>query len=138
MGRMRDRLAGCVVVMAVALPLAFADAQDRGIQLSLDGTRVLVNKNVGEDRWGITLNMSLETITGNVFPGDGSDPIFIFCEPEVQPNTWSCVGSGPCTTATCVDQYMDLGVVTLPADFFVPPGFDVADFSSAATATAMP
>ncbi len=124
MGRLKDRLVGWTVALAVVFPLTVANAQDRGIQLSLDGTRVLVNKDVGEDRWGIALNTLSQTITGNVFPGSGGEPIFIFCEPEGLVNTWSCRGSGPCVTATCTSQYTDFGVVTLPADFFSPPGFN--------------
>jgi hypothetical protein len=107
-------------VLVGVLPVDDALSADRGIQLSRDGARVLVNKDVGAERFAITLNLSTGTVIGNVFAG-GGDPTFIFCEPEGAADTYGCEGAGPCTTATCVDQYADFGVVTLPADFFELP-----------------
>jgi hypothetical protein len=118
------RVMGGLLAFTVLLPTFDVAAQNRGIQLSLDGTRVLVNKDVGLDRWAITLNTLAQTIVGNVFPSEGGDPIFVFCELAGGANTWACEAAGPCTTTTCVGQYAPIGVVTLPADFFAPPGFD--------------
>jgi hypothetical protein len=78
------------------------------------------------------LNTTTQTVTGNVFAADGGPPSFIFCEPTGAPNTFACQGAGPCMGDPCADDFVDLGVVTLPADFFSPPGSEVARVVEAA------
>lgn len=59
-------------------------ARSSGVRPTLDGARVLVNKDVGSDRWAITRNLREGTVTGNVFSGAGGDPEFIWCG-EIDP-----------------------------------------------------
>src|SRR5262245_1237489 len=54
-----------------------------GVQISPDGKRVLISKDVGDERWAITLNDD-NTVTGNVFPQDGGPPQFVWCEPAAE------------------------------------------------------
>jgi hypothetical protein len=104
----------CASVATIARPALAL----RGIQLSPDGKRVLVNKDVNDERWAIVLNQDDGTVTGNVFFRNGQDPAFIFCQPLNDPNSFTCFGAGSCTTDNCVDQYVPLGDVTMPSDFF--------------------
>jgi hypothetical protein len=94
--------------------------RQRGIQRTPDDQRTLVNKDVGTDRFAITLNED-GTATGNVFRADGSEPAFIFCEPLAEPNTFACSGADRCVTPLCTDQYAFISNVTLPDDFFAVP-----------------
>jgi hypothetical protein len=117
------RVMGSLCVLGALLAAQAADAQNRGIQLSHNQIRVLVNKDVGDERWAIALNSTGGgTVLGNVFRPGGGEPVFLFCEPTVAPNTYTCAAAGPCDTTTCIEQYEDLGVVILPADFFLLPG----------------
>jgi hypothetical protein len=97
-----------------------ATPRDSGIQLSPDGKRVFVSKDVGTERWAITLNIDDGTVSGNVFlPGS---PEFVFCTPRAQPNTYTCMGANACTTAPCGPfAPIGAGPVSLPAHFFDPP-----------------
>lgn len=75
----------------ITLPLSFFepptsadDARESGVRPTLDGERMLVNKDVNGDRWAITRNLSEGTVTGNVFEASGGEPEFIWCE-EIDP-----------------------------------------------------
>lgn len=94
--------------------------QQRGIQASPDGRRILVNKDVGSERWAITLNLSDGTVTGNVFRSDGGPPAFLTCEPA-SGGSLDCYGSEECRSDRCIDGYTFIANVTLPSDFFTPP-----------------
>ena len=85
--------AAALVAALVAAPRA-ARAQGRGVQFTPDGKRVLVNKDVGSDRFAISRNPD-NTLTGNVFRMTG-EPAFIFCTPLAEPNRYSCSGADPC------------------------------------------
>jgi len=91
----RPRPWGVVLVSAI-LCAGPAAAQDRGIQLTPDGARTLVNKDVGDERWAISLNPD-ETVTGNVFRADGGAPAFLYCFPVDGPDAFSCWGADACT-----------------------------------------
>ena len=75
-----------------------------------DDARVLVQKDVGAERWAISYNLSDRTVTGNVFKTDGSPPSFIFCRitnetpaPDPAANTYllDCSGAQACAAAPC-------------------------------------
>lgn len=67
-----------VVSIVAASPCA---AQPGGTQLSRDGNAVLVQKDVGAERWAITMNLEDRALTGNVFFTDARPPTFIACDP---------------------------------------------------------
>jgi len=92
----------------------------RGIQRTPDGKRVLVNKDVGADRWAIALNNDDQTVIGNVFQADGS-PAFIVCTPLAGENDFACSGADGCTVEPCTDQFSFIDNVTLPGTFFEVP-----------------
>ncbi|HEY8516303.1 MAG TPA: hypothetical protein VIS07_12375 [Candidatus Binatia bacterium] len=127
---------------------AHAQSGNRGATLSLDRLNFLVNKDVGNERWSISLNFVpqtteqggvtpvLESVTGNVYQPDGSPPSFIFCTPRGDstgtldvPSSefrFSCRGTSPCTSTAreCArTQWVPLGDdIRLSASFFLPPG----------------
>lgn len=68
------------VAVAILMVATRAEAQRQsGIQRTPDGQRVLVSKDVGGQRYAITLNTADGSVTGNVFSTDGSPPKFISC-----------------------------------------------------------
>ncbi len=137
-------------------------APPRGANLPPDGSNFLVNKELGPLRWSISLNQvpaqrgdqavgtcvgdgidciltnRFVSVTGNVYPLDGSPPQFVYCQ-ERQDSTgdladptsefrFGCVGSGPCetTAAECAERGWQTipggSDVRLSASFFLPPG----------------
>ena len=72
------------VLMMAALTVALAapaagEAAQSGVQWTPDGLRILVNKDVGNERWAITLNLADFSAAGNVFFTDDRAPAFIWC-----------------------------------------------------------
>jgi hypothetical protein len=53
-----------------------------GTQWSPDFRSLVVQKDVGAERWAISLDIEAHTVTGNVFFSDGRSPAFIWCEPN--------------------------------------------------------
>ena len=95
----RSTMAAALAAMTVCVGwAAAARAEGRGIQFTPDGKRVLVNKDVGTERWAITKNEN-GSVTGNVFRSDGGPPAFIFCAPLATANTYECFGADACTDA---------------------------------------
>jgi hypothetical protein len=90
----------------------------RGIQRTPNLMYTLVNKDVGDERWAISLNED-GTATGNVFRTSGS-PAFIACTPTGG-NDFACSGADACVTDVCIDQYTFIANITLPDDFFDVP-----------------
>jgi hypothetical protein len=93
----------------------------RGIQNTPDGRRILVNKDVGTERWAISKNLDDGTVTGNVFQSGGGAPSFIFCEPLAAPNSFRCSGASACASLPCGNTFTFIADVTLPGDFFAVP-----------------
>lgn len=123
-----------------------AQSAPRGATLTFDGLNFLVNKDIGTERWSISVNLvpartssggardRLLSITGNVFQADGSPPAFVYCLPtESSEGTLddpsslfrlACEGTSTCSTSAlnCAEtSWVDLGEVTLNAGFFLPP-----------------
>jgi hypothetical protein len=123
-------------------------AQDggSGVQVSPDAKRVLVSKDVGNERWSITQNDD-GTVTGNVFALDGGQPSFIWCDPEDGGSfgdfwddfiddliggdddddgdddelRYACYGASACGGSPCDEDEWDfIADVTLPESFFRP------------------
>ena len=101
-----------------------------GLQVTPDSQHVIVSKDVAGERWAITRNADDGTVTGNVFPTDGSEPSFVWCEPianDGNPDpyqllvTYSCSGADRCVASPCTaSQWSFLSEVTLPGSFFLP------------------
>jgi hypothetical protein len=125
---------------------AVAQGVDRGATLSFDQLTYLVNKDVGNERWSISLNYApveteqgtvnrIQSVTGNVFKRDGSVPSFVYCTERADSQgsledpqsefRFSCLGTDACATtaAECAQLWAPLGDdIPLPASFFLPPG----------------
>lgn len=122
-----------VIVVALALALAgapAAGAAPTGVQWTPDAARLLVNKDVGSERWAITLNLSDFTATGNVFFTDDRAPSFIWCEKigedfrsdvgelDLQ---YRCFGSDRAVGGFAVQDWSEISdQVFLPLSFFIP------------------
>jgi len=120
--------------LACALPVAWprAAAAQRGVQLTPDQDQILVNKDVGDQRWAIAFNLDDDTVTGNVYFPSGGDPIFLWCE-YLSDNgaadqvdlviDFRCFAADACFTGTDPSaSWSFLSDVTVPATFFLPPG----------------
>jgi hypothetical protein len=116
-----------------------ASTSNHGVQLSPnyiydpDHAQILVNADVGHERWAITAEASNDTLLGNVFMTNGTPPAFLWCEiTDIRgqlPNQtlgMECFGADTCPPShgqggTCyTDQWGDLGRVELPATFLMP------------------
>ncbi len=106
-------------------------ANNKGVQLTPDQTHILVSKDVGSERWAITLNPD-DSVTGNVFSCDGSAPAFIWCsklDDDHNPDfasrvvAWQCFGASGCAVLPCgLDTQWPLIAdrVQLTGSFFLP------------------
>lgn len=134
--------------VAAGMPRASLAQSDTGVQVTPDTNRVLVSKDVGDERWAITRNDD-GTVTGNVFRSDGGDPSFVWCEQtggddddffddfldflddligddddddgnddELQ---YRCFGADRCENTPCTtDEWSFIADVSLPESFFRP------------------
>ncbi len=88
-----------------------------------DGSRILVIKDVGIDRWTILRGLDDETITGTVTPPRG-DPTFVHCEmaeKRVEALVLDCVVADACLSSPCRETaWESVGRVELPPSFFEP------------------
>jgi len=123
-----------VAALASALTLtvtaAAASAAVSGVQWTPDSARLLVNKDVGAERWAITLNLSDFSATGNVFFTDGRAPSFIWCQKTGESFqsdagelelAYSCYGSDRAVGGfTSPDWTLISSDVVLPLSFFIP------------------
>lgn len=130
-GRTRREARGGSIATALACSLVFAcvaSAQQSGLQITPDGQRTLVNKDVGGERWAIDKGPD-GRVTGNVFFPDGREPQFVWCDvaegatvDENDELMFSCFGGDPCLDAPCPPEaWSFIADVSLPASFFEPP-----------------
>lgn len=131
------------IVAALAMMLfgtSVVNAAPTGVQWTLDGLRILVNKDVGAERWAITWNLSDVSTTGNVFFQDDRSPSFIGCEKighdfvssigelDLQ---YRCFGSDAAFGGFhFADWNLISDSVFLPASFFIPQA-ETCDLSAA-------
>ncbi len=113
-----------VALLFAALAAGSADARDSGLQTTPDGTQVLINKDVGGERWAIARSLEDDTVTGNVYRGD-DPPRYVWCD-EVSRRaddvTLDCFGADECSAAPCTPgRWSFVSRVTVPIDFFEPP-----------------
>lgn len=96
-----DRRVGRGAVFLIAMALAasaVAGGRESGIQLTPDGERILVSKDVGAERYAITANTADRSLTGNVFFTDGGPAKFIACS-RISGNDFSCGVADACVTS---------------------------------------
>jgi hypothetical protein len=120
-----------LALLLAALPV-HAQSRGSGIQLGPDSARYLISKDVGGNRWAISYNLADKTVTGNVFPTDGGDPQFVWCEevsktaspdPAAVQVTLDCFGAPPCEQAPCPPSaWVPIGEVQVPGSFLLPAG----------------
>lgn len=105
----------------VTLPSSFfapgGGDRESGTQVTPDGQRVLINKDVGGDRWAITRNLTDGTVTGNVF-SSGDSPDFLWCQDvsvggDPSESTYACsiaqAVQPPCVDISGEWDYWDTG-----------------------------
>lgn len=100
-------------------------AAQSGLQITPDGQRTLISKDIGSLRWAITLNADDGTVTGNVFAGDGGQPSFVWCAETARNGediTFTCSGADPCPLTPCpaATEWTFIAEATLPGSFFQP------------------
>jgi subtilisin len=112
--------------------LALPDpGQPSGVQITPDGARTLISKDVGNERWAITYNPDDDTVTGNVFSPGGGEPQFVWCQrtgdngdpdPYTVQVDFTCSGAGACDSLSCpTGEWSLIAQVTLPGSFLLPP-----------------
>ena len=120
--------AGQITEVAATTPCG-GGGRASGIQVTPDEKGVLVNKDVGDQRWTITRNVL--TYTGNVFLSGGGDPLFLYCRQQGEDGDdlqLSCSGANSCSETSC-PEFEFIADVTLPVSFFTPPS-DVAPLAA--------
>ncbi len=133
------RIARLTMVLLV-IGVAAVAAAESGLQITPDERRTLVSKDVGAERWVITLNADDGTATGNVFFPGGGDPKFVACDQTASSEdalTFACAGADRCPLAPCApDEWVPTGEVTIPRSFFQPrPSSTLATASGHAPAS---
>ncbi len=134
-----------VVALGLLTLLIAAEARAQvpsGSTLSPDAQSFLVNKDLGNERWTINVNLfspdfaDITNVTGNIFRSDGGPASFVTCLVRedstgslADPNSifrLSCSGSDACTATAeaCARDSWSLisDDVLVPASFFLPPG----------------
>ncbi|MBY0275937.1 hypothetical protein K2Z84_11375 [Candidatus Binatia bacterium] len=139
---LRRTLSAIGAVLVVTFAVGPCAAQDSGSTLSPDQQSYLVNKDIGSERWTISLNLfstdpaNVINVTGNIFRADGGPASFVSCLVRADSNgslndlasvfRLSCFGADACTTTAerCARDGWTLidGDVLVPASFFLPPG----------------
>jgi hypothetical protein len=119
---MYGRFLFALALVAFTADLAAAQA---GVQITRDGKRALISKDIGAERWAITLNDD-GSVTGNVFQSGGGEPSFVFCEELSRTGddvTLECSGADRCEAAPCpaAGDWTFIAEVALPIAFFEPP-----------------
>lgn len=133
--RARIACASFLLTAALFAATALSASAQSGLQITPDGQRTLISKDLAAQRWAITLNADDGTVTGNVFAADGGPPSFVWCSETARTDadiTFACSGADPCPLAPCpADEWSFIAEATLPHSFFQPRSGDGAASSSA-------
>lgn len=108
---LRLLIAGFLVAAAAGATDARAQS---AVSFSPDSRFVLVQKNLGDQRWAIVRDQSDRSVTGNIF-NPGGDAQFVWCR-NLGGESYECVGNSGCTFGGC--DWAPLGTVTVPESFF--------------------
>ncbi len=118
------------LILCLTLLSSTEAAQLRNLQVTPAGDHVLINKDVGDERWAITYDLFADTLTGTVYFEGGQNPAFFDCtnttpeDPETV--TLSCsisnpgCGASPATTEACPrgGEWQQVAAQPLPRSFF--------------------
>lgn len=117
------------LTLLLAVPTA-SPAAPTGVQWTPDAKQLLVNKDVGNERWAITLNLSDYSATGNVFFTDDRAPAFVWCEKTGESFdssagelnlTYRCFGADAGFGGFASSDWTPIDDnVVLPLSFFIP------------------
>jgi len=137
---MSTRTSIIAAVTTVLCTGAAAGAAPTGVQWTPDALRILVNKDVGDERWAITWNLSDVSTTGNVFFRDDRVPAFVWCQNTDHDLVASigelnlqfrCFGADPSFGGFhFADWTVISDSVVLPTSFFIPPA-ETCDLTAA-------
>jgi hypothetical protein len=119
-----------------------ARAQDAAVTMTPDRVHLLVNEQLGDERWSISMNLSsadpskVVSVTGNVYRADGDKVSFVHC--AVRPDStgtlsdpsstfrFTCRGANDCDHNALVCARIGWQRIStdvqIPASFFLPPG----------------
>lgn len=110
-----------LIALALLLFVAgSAEARGSGLQLTPDELRIMIQKDVGSERWAINFNLDNGSITGNIFAPD-APPIFLWCgliDVVGSSIDWDCFAATPCGSGGCaLTDWLYVGAVRLPKSF---------------------
>lgn len=123
------RIAVLVGLFCNLIALHSAYARESGINASSDGRYVLIQKDVGDARWAINLDLQNNyRLTGNIFSGSAA-PIFVDCEVvQIEHNgsdriadwtfSYRCSLTQSCDAQICPEWTSAGPDVVLPGSFF--------------------
>lgn len=119
-----------LVALLYMEPGGALSANERTLQVTSDSSRVLINKDVGEERWAITYDLRDDRVTGNVYFQTGAPAAFFDCT-NLTPNDRAAVnlrcsisnpgcGASSPNTASCprAGEWESIDAPTLPRSFF--------------------
>ncbi len=126
-------MARLLVAVTLVMALTTSASAKSPVRFTPDGTTILVNKNVGTERWTISLDAERATVSGNVLIGD-DDARFLWCgitdaigdpgDLASQTLVMHCFYGDPCTdVASCgagFSGWHSIGEVQIPGTFFLP------------------
>jgi hypothetical protein len=118
------------------IPPALSHAMS-GMQMARDGHRIMINKDVGDERWSMMYDTDDHTVIGNVYFPSGGAPAFVWCMEtgdDGNPDrrhaamTFACYGADACAVEPCSSEdWTFINDVTLPGGFFMPPQMSPQD-----------
>jgi hypothetical protein len=123
---LRHSIVAALALACVGSPPAHAAVT--GVQWTPDSARILVNKDVGADRWSITLNLTDFSATGNIFHTDDRAPSFLWCrklddsfDSGQLDLRYECFGADRAIGVFTSPDWVSISdQILLPLSFFIP------------------
>ena len=126
-----------IVALAMSAGAAYAKSP---VQVTPDGSIILVNKQLGTgataQQWVMSLDIDVDTLTGNVFETSGAPATFFSCDVtwsgdgifdltdlSSQTATFDCLVASGCSALPCdpdVEWHALGSTPSLPGTFFLP------------------
>jgi len=128
------RIESLVLTATLAFVIHSTAHAGDGVQITPDGTQILVNKDVGNERWAMSLSLTEVNpldVNGSIFRRDGGPAAFLHCPVrDVEGSAddirnavffWDCYVSDRCAAPPCTaDQWSFVARVNLRGSFFLP------------------